>query len=141
MHRAFIGSVLAIAALVTACRDVSAPEPALHIQTSDISYPLNGGIGRQIPATVTNVGLQPITLAACGTLVTSLPERWLDGRWEDQTFLACDTLTPLRLDPGETRELYVVVRVVGAFRLRVPLFIDSTHQVPSPEASPVFNIL
>ena len=141
MHRGLIGLVVALAALVIACRDVSAPEPSLRIQTSDTNYVLDRSPFRPIPATVTNVSSQPITLAVCDSIVTPLSERWYDGRWSGLLVLTCGPLKPVRLQPGETRELDVRASILGRFRLRVPLFFDSTHQIPSLETSPAFNIL
>lgn len=142
MYRGSVRSFVAIVGIIVACRDVSAPRPGLRIQTGNTSYVLDRPAGRPIDATVTNISSHPITLAACGTLVIALPERWFAGQWEDQSFAGCGStaLTPRRIDPGETLELDARVQVIGAFRLRVPVFVDSAHQTPSDEASPVFNI-
>jgi len=153
MHRALVGSVVAITALVIACRNVSAPpaEPTLRIQTSDTSYVLDQSPYRYIPATVTNVGSQPVTLAICDSIVgglshrsivAGLSEQWYEGHWvAGYPSLGCAPLIPVRLGPGETRDLDARAHILGRFRLRVPIFGDSTHFNPSRETSPVFSIL
>jgi hypothetical protein len=72
--------------------------------------------------------------------VLSVPERWWNNAWEDQTFASCQTFLPVELGPGETISLAATVRVIGAFRLRIPLYVDSTRYSLAAETSPVFEV-
>jgi len=130
------------ASLLVACSTISAPSSSLVIATDSTRYSSRNGAGAWVWVSMRNVSSRPVELAGCGGFdIYPQVERQGDSGWSLAFTPPCDEgYGPLELAPGEGIGMGVIPMIAGTYRVRAPLYTDSTHMARSEEASPVFSV-
>ncbi|HMC54474.1 MAG TPA: hypothetical protein VKH19_04830 [Gemmatimonadaceae bacterium] len=132
------------ASLLVACsaNSPAAPSSSLVIATDSTRYSSRNGAGAWVWVSMRNVSSRPVALAGCGGFdVYPQVERQDDSGWDLAFTPPCARrYAPLELAPGDGIGIGVIPMIAGKYRVRAPLYADSTRMARSEETSQVFSV-
>ena len=130
------------ASLLVACSTIAAPSSSLVIATDSTRYSSRNGAGAWVWVSMRNVSSHAVELAGCGGFdVYPQVERQDDSGWDLAFTPPCARrYAPLELAPGDGIGIGVIPMIAGKYRVRAPLYADSTRMARSEETSQVFSV-
>jgi hypothetical protein len=142
LPRAFSCALVLLAPLVVSCADNVSPASTLVITTDSTRYSAHGSDGAWVWVSIRNVSSHAVQLAGCGgfNVYAQIERAQLSGWVTADTPVCSRIYEPTELDPAQGLGVGAIPKAAGSYRIRAPLFADSSHVTRSVESSAVFDV-